>query len=142
MSAQDVAYREALVKAEEELRGLEESIRLRKERLQRSIASLKELLGDTPPVDAPKSPESSEEPDLKIWQRVQLWLNGRHMKFSVKDALAGLEQMGHPIDSPNRFQIMRQALKKKPTVFRHDPNDGTYQLILPGNQFLAQRQNA
>ena len=81
-------------------------------------------------MDTPKSNVSPDDPNPRIWQRVQLWLNGRQMKFTVKDALSGLESAGYSIDSPNKFQIMRQALKKKPTVFRHNPEDGTYQLIL------------
>jgi len=59
-----------------------------------------------------------ETPQMPLWKLLTLAINGKGLSFSVKDALEALERIGRPITSPNKFQIVRNAILHKENVFR------------------------
>ncbi len=118
-------YSRALAEAKVELLKLTyeiESLSKRKAQIEAVIANLTPLLPQvaSPTLNFPKqdipvvSTALLEQP---IWKSILQSLNGNEDSFSVRDAIDALERIGRPIESPNRFQIVRAVLKKKTDNF-------------------------
>jgi hypothetical protein len=118
-------YSRALAEAKSELLavGYEiEALSKRKEQLEAVIANLSPLLPQaaSPTLNFPKQEISVVSPSLPpqpIWKSILQSINGKGDSFTVKDALQGLERIGRPIESTNRFQIVRAVLTKKTENF-------------------------
>ena len=117
-------YSRALAEAKNELTSIRfeiESLTKRQAQLEAVIANLTPLLPQAaltlnfPKVDVPVV--SSTLPPQPIWKSILLSINGKASAFTVKDALMGLERIGRPVESPNKFQIVRAVLTKKTMNF-------------------------
>lgn len=120
-------YARALAEAKQEHLSLclqMEAMLRRKEQLEALIANLSPLLpepktdptlnfpeGEVPAITGPLRPQP-------IWKSIVQSIKGKGEAFSVKDALQALERIGRPIESPNRFQIVRAVLTKKTQNFK------------------------
>jgi hypothetical protein len=116
----------ALGEARHELEGLRaefERIAKRKAQLEAFIANAEPLVPvnvatlEFPKQELPPFVLPAKEPNAPIWKSITLAINGKGESFSVKDALAALERIGRPVESPNKFQIVRAVLKKKTDNF-------------------------
>jgi len=123
-SAQNNIYSRALAEARSELLSLslEMEWRLkRKAQLEAVIANLEPLLPQTvPTLNFPKQEipvVSTALPSQPIWKSILLSINGKGESFTVKDAVQALERIGRPVESQNRFQIVRSVLTKKTENF-------------------------
>ena len=106
------------------------ALRQEYDRLAKRKAQLEAFIANAEPLlprkeNALRSPERASgafhiptnEP-LPIWKAIMLSINGKHTRFTVKDALAGLERIGRPIESANKFQIARAVLMRRPENFQ------------------------
>ncbi len=131
-------YSRALGQARNELEALRgdfERIAKKKAQLEAFIANTEPLVpARAPTLDFPEQESGAftlpvKETPVPIWKSITLAINGKGQSFSVKDAIQALERIGRPVDSPNKFQIVRAVLKKKtdnfeqiaPGLFRMKP---------------------
>jgi hypothetical protein len=119
-------YSRALGEARNELEGLRvefDRIAKRKSQLEAFIANTEPLVPSRPLTLDFEEPTATafalpaKEISVPIWKSITLAINGKGQSFSVKDAIQALERIGRPVDSPNRFQIVRAVLKKKTDNF-------------------------
>jgi hypothetical protein len=118
-------YARALAEAKQELLALRlqmEALTKREEQVEALIANLAPLLPEPakptlnfPQSDLPAIPAAL--PPQPIWKSIVQSINGKGEGFTVKDALQALERIGRPVESPNRFQIVRAVLTKKTQNF-------------------------
>jgi len=120
-----IVYSRALTEAKNELLDLSsqvEALLKRKAQLEAVIANLAPLIPQAnPTLNFPKQDipvVATTLPPQPIWKSILLSINGKGDGFTVKDALQGLERIGRPIESPNRFQIVRAVLTKKTENFK------------------------
>ena len=116
-------YGKAIAEAKSELALLSleyDKLAKRKAQLEAFIANAEPLVpatattlgNETEPLFA-----TATTPSAPIWRSIVNSINGKSESFSVRDALDALEQIGRPVDSPNKFQIVRAVLKKKTENF-------------------------
>jgi hypothetical protein len=116
-------YSRALAEAKSELSGITyeiETLTKRKAQLEAVVANLAPLLPQVSPTlkfPPAENVVSSSLPPQPIWKSILLGINGKGDSFTVKDAIEALERIGRPVESPNRFQIVRNVLKKKTENF-------------------------
>jgi hypothetical protein len=122
-------YSRALAEAKNELANLRvefDRLAKRKAQLEAFITNTEPLLPakpatlhfppeviENPPFPVPKFPQE----EVPIWKAIVLSINGKGESFNVKDALEGLERIGRPVESPNKFQIVRAVLIRKTDYF-------------------------
>jgi hypothetical protein len=120
-------YGRALSEAVSELgivKGELNKLSKRKAQLEAFIANTEPLVPESlPTLQFPEPPIAETTiapvrlPAQPIWKSILLSINGKGDSFTVKDALQGLERIGRPIVSPNKFQIVRAVLTKKTDNF-------------------------
>ncbi|HEX3663377.1 MAG TPA: hypothetical protein VHU89_18220 [Acidobacteriaceae bacterium] len=119
-------YSRAVAEAKGELAGIRveyERLAKRKAQLEAFIANGEPLLPPEKeatlrfPTAPPPTFEIPSQEETPIWKAVVLSINGKHNRFTVKDGLEGLERIGRPIQSKNKFQILRAVLMRRPDVF-------------------------
>jgi hypothetical protein len=87
------------------------------------VANAELLILSTPPTlkyslsGSPDCQPVLKAPSLALWKAIRLAVSDKGNPFRVKDALKALELTGRPIDSPNRYQLVRGALTEKTDVF-------------------------
>jgi hypothetical protein len=135
-------YGRALAEAKAEL----QSLRVEFDRLSKRKVQLEAFIANAEPL----IPAPSEGPSLAfpvqegpvhafpeqkqktpLWKAITLSINGKRDGFTVRDALDGLERIGHEVSSPNRFQIVRAVLIRKTELFRKLDTPGMYAVIQP-----------
>jgi hypothetical protein len=131
-------YYRALIEAQQELLDVQNQIQglsKRREQLEAVIANLSPLV---PQMQSPLFPiaktSTVASPSLPqpIWKSILQSITDKANGFTVRDALQGLERTGRPIQSKNRFQIVRSALKNKTDYFTQ---------IAPGLFVVIDRSN-
>jgi hypothetical protein len=116
-------YSRALAEARNELLHVQyeiEQLSKRKQHLEALIANLSPLLPQATPTLFPvakTSPVASTLPSQPLWKLILLSINEKSRGFTVRDAIQGLERIGRPVESKNRFQIVRSAMKSKKDEF-------------------------
>jgi hypothetical protein len=123
-SSANSTYSRALAELKNELVILDceiDRLGKRKAQIEAAIANIMPLLPQANvTLDFQESlSESAEQSTDPIWKSVLVAINGKGEGFSVKDALEAVERIGRPVESPNRFQIMRNALIRKSDIFDH-----------------------
>jgi hypothetical protein len=113
-------YEMALANAVAELQSMTvefERLAKRKLQLEAFIANTQALIGEPKQkqlgltVDAEQVHDSAATKD-PLWKSISLAINGKGGGFTVKDAQIALDRIGRPVTSPNKNQIVRNALVK------------------------------
>lgn len=126
-------YSRALAEAKNELAGIRyeiETLTRRQAQLEAVISNLSPLLPQVAPtLNFPPAERvvSTAVPTQPIWKSIVMSINGKGDNFTVKDAIEALARIGRPVESPNRFQIVRNVLKKKTENFEQI-DQSTYRL--------------
>lgn len=119
-------YSRALAEAKSELEAVVYEIgklSKRQQQLEALIANLTPLLPQAnpslnfPPVKPTPPVVSEAQQSQPIWKSIVQAINGKAAEFTVRDAIEGLERIGRGVESPNRVQIIRNALVRKDDVF-------------------------
>ena len=129
-------YEMALSNAKSELQSIRkqfDTLAQRKEKLENFIAITESLMGPSAQAELPlpvldRGPAVREGEKVPLWKTIKFAINGEGNAFSVSDALAALERIGKPVTSPNKMQIVRNAIVKREDVFRK-LSAGTYCVI-------------
>jgi hypothetical protein len=129
-------YEMALSNAKAELQTLRtqfDTLAKRKEQLEAFIANTEPLVAAASQVRVFTVKREifaggEVEKSMPLWKTIKLAINGNGSAFSVGDAIAALERIGKPVKSPNKIQIVRNALiKRTDTFIKLSP--GTYAVI-------------
>jgi hypothetical protein len=132
-------YEMALSNAKAELQALRvqfDTLAKRKEQLEAFIANTEPLVvvGSQIRVFTVKEREAVAGEEIEkaapLWKTIKFAINGKGNAFNVSDAIAALERIGKPVKSPNKIQIVRNALIKRPDTFRK-LSPGNYAVIRP-----------
>jgi hypothetical protein len=129
-------YEMALSNAKGELHTIRkqfDELAQRKEKLENFIAITEALMGPSAQAQLPlpvpdRAPMAQESDRTPLWKMIKFAINGDGNAFSVSDAIAALERIGKPVTSPNKMQIVRNAIMKRGDVFRK-LSAGTYCVI-------------
>src|ERR1700677_1908437 len=116
-------YAMALSNAKAELQSLKskfDEIAKRKLKLEAFIANAEPLVEGGERLLRLTSPQIEEEDEGEkkpLWELIKLAINGKGNAFSVADAIQALDRIGKPVMSPNKVQIVRNALIKRTDTF-------------------------
>lgn len=104
------------------IKGQFDSLARRKEQLEAFIADARALIGAPAQlrltaIVAPAVPNGNDT-NAPLWKQIKFAINGKANAFSVSDAIDALKRIGKPVASPNRIQIVRNAIIKRPDTFR------------------------
>ena len=109
-------YGQAISEAKAELASMSAEF----EKLAKRKARLEAFITNGEPLATPEgafTPQDINDKNMPIWKAITLSINGKGTGFTVNDALQALERIGRPVDGKNRFQTVRNVLKRKDDVF-------------------------